>query len=128
MFFGERHAFTGSDIAKEKEHGVIRHVIRFEKGLNITEVGGIEVGEVAIEIVGVGPITERNGRHVEPGKSAIGLVHDVDADFFFDDVALIFQVFVVDFQSAHAVGLEPKHALEGIGWNGFVIICDSVAG
>src|SRR2546430_9732899 len=46
----------------------------------------------------VGPITERNGRHVEPGKSAIGLVHDVDADFFFDDVALIFQVFVVDFQ------------------------------
>ena len=88
----------------------------------------VKVGEIAVEIVGVGPIAERDRRHIEPGKSAVGLVHDIDADFFLHHVALIFQVLVVDFQRAHAVRFEPEHAFQSVGGNGFVIIRHIVAG
>ena len=36
------------------------------------------------------------------------------------------KIFVVHFQSAHAVGFQPQHAFERVGRHGFVIIGDIV--
>ncbi len=74
----------------------------------------------------ISPIAKGDGRKIQPRKPAIGLVHYVDAHFFFYDVALVTQIFVVHFQGAHAVGLQPEHAFESVGGDGFVIIGDVV--
>ena len=116
IFLRQRNAFVGLHVAEDQKNGVVRHVVGFEERLNIGEVGGVEIGEIAIEIVGIGPIAKGDWRQIKPGKPAVGLVHDVDADFFFHNVALIAQVFVVHFEGAHAVGFEPQtrsSALEG---------------
>jgi hypothetical protein len=89
---------------------------------------GVEVSKIAVKIMRVGPIAKRHRRQIEPGKTAVGLVHDVDADFFFDHIALIAQIFVVNFEGAHAIGFEPEHAFQSIGRNGFKIIGDVVVG
>ena len=96
MLFGQRQAFRRFDITKNKQHGVVGHIISLEKGLNVPEVRGIQVREIAVEIVRVGPVAKGNRWHVEPGESAVRFVHDVDADFFLYDIALIFQVFFVN--------------------------------
>ena len=70
----------------------------------------------------VGPVAKCYWRHVQPGESAIWLVQHVDAHLFLDDVALVGQIFFVHFKSAHAVGLQPKHAFERIRGHGLVII------
>ena len=97
-----------------------------EESADVRESGRIEIGKIAVEIVRVGPITKRDGRKVEPGETAVGLVHHVDADFFFYDVALVAEIFVVHFEGAHAVGFEPEDAPEGVRWDGFEIIRDVV--
>ena len=94
--------------------------------MHVGEAGGIKIGKIAVEIVRVGPIAKRHGRKIEPREAAIGLVHDIDANFFFYDVALVAQIFVVNFEGAHAVGFQPEHAFEGVGGDGFVIIGDVV--
>jgi hypothetical protein len=66
------------------------------------------------------------GGKVEPRETAIGLVHHVDANFLFDDITLVAEIFVVNFQRAHAIGLQPQHALEGIGGHGFEVVGDVV--
>jgi len=78
--------------------------------------------------VGVGPVAVGDGREIEPGKPAVGLIENVHADFFFDDVALVAEIFVVDAEGAHAVSLEPEHAIEGVGGDGFEIVGDVVTG
>ena len=94
--------------------------------LHVGERGGVEIGEIAVEIVRVGPVAKRDGRKIEPRKAAVGLVHHVDADFFLDDVALIAEIFVVHLQGAHAVGFEPEDAFEGVGGHGLEIVGDVV--
>ena len=114
------------EIAQHQEHGIIRRVIGAEKSLHIVQCCGIEIVEITIKIVRVGPIAEGHGRQVQPRKSAVGLIHHVNADFFFHYVALIAQIFIVHFQRTHSVGFEPEHALKRIGRHGFEIIGDVV--
>ncbi len=114
------------EIADHHQYGVIRRVVRVEEFADVGQRGGVEIGEIAVEIVRVGPIAKSDGRQIEPGEAAVGLVHHVDADFFFDDVALVAKVLVVDFERAHAVGFEPEDALERIRGNGFEIVGDVV--
>ena len=114
------------EIAQHQEHSIIRRVVGAEKSLHIVERGGVEIVEIAIKIVRVGPIAERHWRQVQPGKSAVRLIHHVDANFFFHYVALIAQIFIVHFQRAHAVGFKPQHAFQCIGRHGFKIIGDVV--
>ena len=128
MFFGQSDAFFRLHITQDEQHGVIRHIVRFEKALHVSQVGGIKIGKITVEIVRVGPITEGHGRHVEPGETAIRLVHDVDANFFFHNVALIFKIFVIHFQSAHAVRFKPQDALQRIRRHSLVIIRHVVTG
>ena len=94
--------------------------------LHVLERGGVEIGEIAVKIVRVGPVAKGHRREIEPGKAAIGLIQHVHANFFLDHVALIAQIFVVHLQGAHAVGLEPQHAFERVGRNGFVVVGDVV--
>src|ERR1700730_121681 len=122
VFLGQRETFLGFYIAEDQEHGVVRRVVRFKEGLHVGKAGGIEVGKVAVEIVSVGPVSKGNGREIEPGKPAIRLVQNTDAYFFLHDVALVAKIFVIDFQGAHAIGFEPKNALEGVGGHGLEVV------
>ena len=76
--------------------------------------------------MGVSPIAKRNGREIKPRESTVRLVQDIDADFFFDDVALVAKIFVVNLKGAHAIGFEPEDALKGIGGHGLKIVGDIV--
>ena len=91
----KRKTFGWLEIAEHQEHGVIRRVVGVKEFLHVGERGGVEIGEIAVEIVRVGPVAKGDGRKIEPRKAAVGLVHHVDADFFLHDVALIAQIFVV---------------------------------
>src|SRR5271170_1057906 len=93
----QREGLGRIDITKNEEHGIIGRVVGMEKRLYVVEIGGIEIVEVAVEIVSVRPIAKRDRRKIEPGKTAVRLIEDIDADFFFDYVALILQVLVVHF-------------------------------
>ena len=128
IFLREGEALRRFHVSDDQEDRVVGRVVSVKEGLHVGERGGIKIGEVAVEIVGVGPIAESYWRKIEPRKAAVGLVHHVDADFFLDHVALIAQIFVVYFQSAHAIGFEPKHAFERVGRDGFEIIGDVVVG
>ena len=122
----ESEAFFGSDVADHQQDGIRGRIVSAEKLLHVVERGGVEIGKIAVEIVRVGPVAKGHRRQIEPGKTAVGLIQHVDANFFFDDVALIAQILVVHFQGAHAVGLEPEHAFERVGRNGFVVVGDVV--
>ncbi len=126
IFLGEGEAFVGFHVAENKQDGVVWGVVSLEEGLHVGEAGGVEIGEIAVEIVGVGPVAEGDRWEVKPGESAIRLIQDVDADFLLDDIALVAKVFVVDFEGAHAIGFEPEDALEGVGGNGLEIVGDVV--
>ena len=94
--------------------------------MHVGESGGVEIGEITVEIVGVGPIAEGYGRKIQPRKAAVGLVHHVDADFFLHHVALIAEIFVVHLEGAHAIGFEPQDAFERIRRNRLEIVRDVV--
>ncbi len=128
ILLGEGKTFGRIEVADHDQDGVVRRVVGVEEMLDVGERGRVEIREIAVEIVGVRPIAEGDRRQIEPGETAVGLIHHVHADFFFDHVALIAQIFVVDFESAHAVGFKPEHAFEGVGRDGFEIIGDVVIG
>ncbi len=107
MALGEHDALVGIDVSENQQDGIRGRVIRLEKFLDVVQSRGVEIVEIAVKIVGVGPVAIGDRRKIEPGKSAVGLVEHVDAHFFFDDVALVAQIFVVHLERAHAVGLEP---------------------
>ena len=90
--------------------------------MHVGERGGVEIGEITVEIVGVGPIAEGYRRKIQPRKAAVGLVHHVDADFFLHHVALIAEIFVIYLEGAHAIGFEPQDAFEGIRRNCLEIV------
>ena len=102
IFFGEGQAVLRRDVAEHQQHGVVRHVIRLEKFLNVGKICGVEIVKIAVKIVGICPIAEGDRGHIEPGKAAIRLIQNVDANFFFYDVALVAQIFLVDFQGTGA--------------------------
>ena len=119
-------ALVGRDIADHEQHRIGRRIVSAEKLLHVIEGGRVEIGKIAVKIVRIGPVAKCDWRQVEPRKTAVGLIEDVDTDFFFYDVALIAQIFVVDFQRAHAVCFQPEDAFDRVGWNRFVIIGDVV--
>src|SRR5579875_92801 len=114
------------DITDDDEHGVVGRVVGVEKSANVGEGSGVEVGEIAVKIVSVGPIAKCNRRQIEPGKTAVRAIENIHANFFFDHVALIAEIFVVNFESTHAVGFEPEDAFEGVGGNNFEIVGEVV--
>ena len=124
--FARAKAFGRLEIAEHQQHGVIRRVVGVKEFLHVGERGGVEIGEIAVEIVRVGPVAKRDGRQIEPRKAAVGLVHHVDADFFLHHVALVAEIFVVHFQRAHAIGFEPQDAFQRVRRHGLEIIRDVV--
>ena len=126
MALGELDAFVGIDVSENQQDRIRWRVICLEEFLDVLQSGRVEIVEIAVEIVGVRPIAIGDRRKIEPGKTAVGLIEDVDAHFFFHDVALVAQIFVVHLERAHAVGLEPQDALQRIRGHRLVIICDVV--
>src|SRR6185437_8881915 len=124
----EREADARIYVADHDQHSVVGRIVGIEKRADVGERSGVEIGKVAVKIVRVGPVAKRDGRQIEPGKAAVRLVQNVDADFFFDDIALIAEVFVVDFEGTHAIGFEPKNSFESVGGNDFEIVGEVVIG
>ena len=111
IFSRQNDAFRRLHVAEHQQHGIVGEVVGVKESLHVGQIGCIQVSKIAVKIVRVRPIAKRHRRHIQPGKSAIGLVHHVDANFFLHDVALVLEIFVIDFQGAHAVGFKPQDAL-----------------
>ena len=126
ILLGQGDGFAQLEIAEHQQHGVIRRVVGVEEFLHVGERGGVEILEIPVEIVGVGPVAECDRWKIEPGKTAVGLIHNVDANFFLDYVALVAKVYVVNFEGPHAVGLKPQDALKRVRRHGLEIIGDVV--
>src|SRR5277367_6553852 len=73
--FRKFKCFGGIEIAKHEQYGVIGRVVGAEEFLNVGECSGVEIDEIAVEIMGVGPISKSDGRQIEPRETAVGLVH-----------------------------------------------------
>ena len=113
-------------VSEDQQDGVRWRVVRLEEFLDVIERGGVEVVEVPIKIVRIRPVAVGDGRQIEPRKSAVGLIEDVDAHFFLHDVALVAQILIVHLEGAHAVRFQPEHAFEGIRRDRFVVVRDVV--
>ena len=116
------NSFVHVHVAKDQQHGIRRGIVRLVKLLYIVECRRIEIVKIAVKIMRVGPVAVSDRRKIEPGKSAVGLIQHVDAYFFFHYIALVAQIFIVHLEGAHAVGLQPQHALERVRRHRFVII------
>ena len=84
----------------------------------LVEVGGVverrllEMGEVAVAVVGVRVGVEGERRQRDPRKASVGPVENVDLDLLLYDRDLVAKVLVRERQRTHAVGLEPERELE----------------
>ena len=96
--------------------------------MDVRERRGLDVIQVAVEVVCVVPVDVGVLRHVEPRESAIGLVQHVDLYFVTDYTLLIFQIFIGNSQATHAVSLAPESSLELVGRNDFEIVGEVEAG
>ena len=119
-------AFVGVDVSEDQQDRIRGRVIRLEEFLDVIQSRGVEIVKIAVKIVGVRPVAVGDRGKIEPGKSAVGLVEHVDADFLFHDVALVAQIFVVHLERAHAVGLEPQDALQRIRGHRLVVVRDVI--
>ncbi len=126
MALGEPDRFVRIDVSENQQNRIRRRVICFKEFLDVIQSGRVQIVKIAVKIVGVRPIAIGDRRKIEPGKTAVGLVEHVDAHFFFHDVALVAQIFVVHLQRAHAVGLEPQDALQRIRGHRLVVIRDVI--
>ena len=82
----------GVDVADDDEHRVVRRVVGLEELLDVAERRGVEVLEVAVEVVRVVPVGVGELRQVEPRETAVRLVEHVDLDFVLHDSLLIREV------------------------------------
>ncbi len=110
------------EVARDHEHGVVRRVVGVEERLRVLERRGIEVCEVAVEIVGIEPVRVRDLRHREPGESAIGLVHGRVADLVLHHALLVLEVRLRDRERLHAVGFGPQHRLQHVRRHDLVVV------
>ncbi len=104
----------GLEVARHDERGVARRVEGLEERLGVLEGRGVEVLEVAVEVVRVEPVLVRDLRHVEPREPAVRPVQDVDLDLVLHDALLVREVLLRDREAAHAVGLGPERGLERV--------------
>ena len=115
VLLGQLHDLVRRRVAGDDEDRVVRGVVGVEELLHVLERRRLELGEIAVEIVGVVPVRVRLLRQAEPLEGAVGLVQDVDPDLFADHVLLVLERFRRDLQRPHPVGLEPHRELERIG-------------
>ena len=103
------------EIADDHEHGVARRVERLEEVLHVGQGRGLQVLQVAVEVVRVVPVGVGVLRHVEPREPAVRLVQHVDLDLVHHHALLVGQVVLRDVEAAHAVGLGPECRLQRVG-------------
>ena len=102
------------EIADDDEHRVVGRVEGLEELRHVLERGGVEVLQVAVEVVRVVPILVGVLRQVEPREAAVGLVEDVDPDLVLDDLLLVLEVLPGDREALHPIGLGPERGLERV--------------
>ena len=102
------------EVAGDHQDRVVGRVVGIKEGLHLVEGGRFEVGQVAVEVVGVVPVLVGVLRHDQPGEAAVGAVQHVRLDLVLDHVLLVLEVLLGHRQPAHAVGLGPQHALERV--------------
>ena len=112
----------GGRVADDHQHGVVRRVVGLEEAAHVVERGGLELGEVAVEIVRVVPVGIGALPHLEPLEPAVRLVEHVDPHLLAHHVLLVLQVLLADVQRPHAIGLQPDGALERIHGQGLEVV------
>jgi len=70
----ERRHRRRLDVTDDHEDRVGRVVVRLEEGLHLVQRGGLDVGQVAVEVVRVEPVHVGELRHVDPREAAVGSV------------------------------------------------------
>ena len=116
------------EVADDDQHRVVRRVEGLEEVRDVLERGGVEVLQVAVEVVGVVPVRVGVLRQVEPGESAVGPVQDVDLDLVLDDFLLVLEVVGRDREALHAVGLGPERGLERVRGDDLEVVGEVEAG
>ena len=112
----------GFEITSHHEHRIRRRVIAVEEALHVLEVGGIEFGEVAVEVMRVVPVGVRVLRQAQPREAAIGAVQDVHAHFVLHHALLVGEAGSVDVEATHAVRFYPQNGLQRVGRDHFVVV------
>ena len=126
MALRQLETLVGVHIAEDQQDSIGRRVVCLKEFLDVIERRSVEIVEIAVEIVRIGPVAIRDGGKIEPWESAVGLIQHVDAHFLFHHVALIAQVLVIHFERAHAVGLKPQHAVQRVRRDRLVIVRDVI--
>jgi hypothetical protein len=103
------------EVARDGEHRVGRRVVGVEELRAVVEVGLLQLGEVAVAVVGVGEGLVQHRRQQDPGEPAVRPVEHVEADLLLHHVDLVAQVLRGDLGRPHPVGLEEQRALKGGG-------------
>src|ERR1019366_6827092 len=106
---GER--ILGIQIAGQRQHRVVRGVIRLEELLDVLHRGRIQIGHRPDHRMLVGEVVVHQLVHLFEGLP-VRLVVDAQAPFFFDGLPLILQVRLGDLERPHAVGLQEQGQVE----------------
>ena len=113
MLFHLCEDVIGLHVAHNREDRVVWSVILLVELLDVWDFGGVEILELTIEVVRIGIGVEGFSRKINREEKSIGTIHNVNPDFFFNYIALIFQILRGEVQSLHAIGFNPQHGIEG---------------
>ena len=122
VFLDDRARGLHVHVARDHERGVVGGVERREKLLHVGQRCGIELGQVAVEVVRVVPVRVGQLRHVEPRKATIRLVEHVHLDLVLHHALLVDEVLLRDHEAAHPVGFGPERGLQRVGRHDFEVV------
>ena len=84
-----------AEVPGDRHLSVARGVVGVEERRGVVEGRLLELGEVAIAVVGVRERVVEDRGQQDPGEAAVGPVQDVEPDLLLDDVDLVAQVLTV---------------------------------
>ena len=116
-------------VADDRDRRVRRRVILAEEVLHVIDRRLLELGQIADHRPGIGIRLRIHRRRGDLEGAAVGLIVRALAALVLDDVALRRELRRVELveQEAHAIGLDPEHALEIVRRNGLVVVRAVVA-
>ena len=128
IFFHFGEDFVGLNVANHGEDGVVGSVILLVKRLDVGNFGCVKIFELAVKIVRVGIGVESLARKIDGEKESVGTVENVDPDFLFHDIALVFEILGGEIEGLHAIGLDPENGIERGDGGGLNVFGEVVAG
>jgi hypothetical protein len=101
-----------AEIPGDGDLRVPRGVVGVEERRGVVQRRLLELGEVAVAVVGVGERVVEDRGQQDPGEAAVGPVQDVEPDLLLDDVDLVAQVLDRQLRCPQPVRLQEQGPLE----------------